>query len=95
MPQGLAELNYEHRLTNHEYRSKRKNGNERIQSLVVQYSVFDIRHSEKDTNSEFGIVTQPACARPFPSTRHARPQNTKRSVTLSLSYFNFTTNLAA
>ena len=44
---------------------KEKTGNERIQSLVIQYSVFDIRHSEKYKNSELGIVTQPEGPRPY------------------------------
>ena len=75
MAQGLTKLNYEHRSTNHEYRSKRKNGNERIQPLVIQYSMFDIRHSEEDKNSELGIVTQPRGAVPTTRTTIIRHQN--------------------
>jgi len=38
---------------------KAKKGDKRIQSFVIHYSVFDIRHSEKHKIAWLGIVTQP------------------------------------
>jgi len=44
---------------------KGKEGDRRILSFVIHYSVFDIRHSEKHRIEQLGIVTQPE--RPAPT----------------------------
>jgi len=50
-------MNTDQRIMNVEVKATKRD--QRIYSFIIQYSVFDIRHSEKCKIEQLGIVTQP------------------------------------